>query len=171
MSAVVHSPPSRLPMSRPVSACEGLPWLLFNDGVRVQPGLGHTSPPITGPEHLERRGPVSGLVRTFRRSRTLKLQKSLFIRSAYIIGAFVFFVRGSKCISGDLKILSILSCGSGGYNLFSRVMIIPRVGRDEFSLANFAITLASRLKIGHISRRSQSIGGRVGRRKGSLMSL
>ena len=149
MSAVVHSPPSRLPMSRPVSACEGLPWLLFNDSVRVQPGLGRTSPPITGPEHL----------------------KSLFIRSAYIIGAFVFFVRGSKCISGDLKIVSILSCGSGGYNLFSRVMIIPRVGRDEFYLANFAITLASRLKIGHISRRSQSIGGRVGRRKGSLMSL
>jgi len=155
MSAVVHSPPSRLPMSRPVSACEGLPWLLFNDGVRVQPRLGHTSPPITGPEPLERRGPVSGLARTFRRSRTLR---SLFIRSAYITGAFVFFVRGSKCVSDDLRIISILSCGSGGYSLFSsRVMIIPCVGRDEFSLENLAITLAFRLRIGHILKRSRSI--------------
>jgi len=154
MSAVVYSPPSRLPMSRPVSACEGLPWLLFNDGVRVQPGLGHTSPSIAGPEPLGRRGPVSGLARTFRRSRIL----SLFIRSAYIIGAFVFFVRGSKCVSSDLRIVSILPCGSGGYSLFSSsVMIISRVGRDEFSWANFVISLASRLRIGHISRRSRSI--------------
>ena len=125
-------------------------------------------------------------MRTFRRS---KILRSVFNRSAYVwaIWRHKYRARSSyllRCIRGSVIIIIFIkaslpcpreeaSFGLSGDRVHgflrelqippspsSWVVIIPCAGGDEFSMANVAMTLAPRFRIGHTSRRSwgQAVG-------------